>query len=260
MYLSNLTGHSKSWRLCPIERWPTTQQKPAYGSHQEGVVTYLLDVPRNQNHLADWLSRPEAEDEAPRIRFAVNSLVVELDRCVQQFGTKACNSLGDCIEADPGVDLWINEVKTQLPRSSVTLLGHKMGHGLFSQLPEKLAKIEDCAVANSKRTLRQFFWTSSILQQITEISERGLSPSDSQIGLINNTAVKANTTFNDATNLEYLATLEAAMKYIQHLRETVVPAVTRNTAFIAVSNEEKEAMNKLKIEETSPFCRLTRNA
>ncbi|GAA50618.1 CDGSH iron-sulfur domain-containing protein 2 homolog B [Clonorchis sinensis] len=39
----------------------------------------IKHVPGKENHLADWLSRPEAEDEVPRIMIGANSLVVELD-------------------------------------------------------------------------------------------------------------------------------------------------------------------------------------
>ncbi|KER21948.1 hypothetical protein T265_09847 [Opisthorchis viverrini] len=39
----------------------------------------IQHVPGKENHLADWLSRPEPKDEAPRIMIGANSLVIEMD-------------------------------------------------------------------------------------------------------------------------------------------------------------------------------------
>ncbi|KAA3677052.1 uncharacterized protein DEA37_0001247 [Paragonimus westermani] len=52
--------------------------------------------------------------------------------------------------------LRINADKSQLGRSSVVLLGHKVGQGEIKPLPEKILTIREAMAPNSKRTLRQF--------------------------------------------------------------------------------------------------------
>ncbi|CAH8664376.1 unnamed protein product [Schistosoma haematobium] len=52
--------------------------------------------------------------------------------------------------------LRINKDKSQIAKSSVTLLGHKVGNGEIKPLPEKILTIKNIAVPNSKRKLRQF--------------------------------------------------------------------------------------------------------
>ena len=52
--------------------------------------------------------------------------------------------------------LRINKDKSQMAKSSITLLGHKVGNGEIKPLPEKILTIKNVAVPNSKRKLRQF--------------------------------------------------------------------------------------------------------
>ncbi|CAH8627395.1 unnamed protein product [Schistosoma intercalatum] len=52
--------------------------------------------------------------------------------------------------------LRINKDESQIAKSSVTLLGHKVGNGEIKPLPEKILTIRNISVPNSKRKLRQF--------------------------------------------------------------------------------------------------------
>ncbi|KER34154.1 hypothetical protein T265_00024 [Opisthorchis viverrini] len=80
-------------------------------------------------------------------------------------------------------------------------------------------------------------------------------------GLCRHEFVKAarglNLNLEDATNLEFLASLEAAVKSAeldenvqQQLHQTVVPAITRNRALSLLSNKEKEVLKNLRENET----------
>ncbi|KER21943.1 hypothetical protein T265_09843 [Opisthorchis viverrini] len=66
-----------------------------------------------------------------------------------------------------------------------------------------------------------------------------------------------NFNFKDASDLEYMATLEAAFKSSdlneetqQAIRQTIVPAITRNKTHNALLTKEKRAVNSLKADGT----------